>query len=75
VLEYEAVMLTKFSELGQSTISNEHSTDMRHERLKSTGLKMWIATVKTVLPSLYEMPPHEHRDSINSVSQECTRNF
>ena len=48
VLEYEAVMLTKFSELGQCRISNEHSTDMRNERFTLTDLKKWTATMKTM---------------------------
>jgi len=69
-------MLTKFSELGRSRISNEHGTDMRHKRFTLTDLKKWTATVITVSAvSLYETPPHEHRDSINSVSQDCTRNL
>jgi len=48
VPEYEAVMLTKFSELGRSRISNKHSTDMRHKRYTLTSLKKWTANVKTV---------------------------
>jgi hypothetical protein len=40
VIEYEAVTLTEFSELGPSRKTNEHSTNMRHERFILTGLKM-----------------------------------
>jgi hypothetical protein len=48
VPEYEAVMLTEFSVLGQCRISNKQSKGMRHERFTVTGLKKWKATLKTM---------------------------